>query len=432
MLKDRYGLDMSTSSQLARDHYVVGVDKLLCALPGADTAFDDAIKEDPRFALAHAAKARVLQLNNRLDEARTVVARAGELSSAATSRERQHVQIFAHLTQGQGTQARQLTETHIACYPRDALALSPSVGVFGLYGFSGLANRESALMNLLTSVATEYGEDWWFLSAHAFAMIENGRAHEGIELVERSLALLPRNANSAHIFAHGLYETANDTRAEQFLTAWLPEYSPQGQMHCHLWWHLALMHLFMGNEKAMWRTYETYCAPGASSSPPINVVTDGVSLLWRARLAGFDCDRVLWTRLRDYIESEFATPGIFIDVHYGFCLAAIADEVAMRGYLDQLRFAETEGRLIAGCVVPKIVEAAWASAMGDSRDVIKLLAPKLDAVVRIGGSRAQRDLVSNTLIAAYLDVGDRASAQAVLARRGERERGMPIVGLRSE
>jgi hypothetical protein len=47
MLTDRYGLSVSTSSQAARDAYVVGVDCLLAATAGYREHLGRAIEADP-------------------------------------------------------------------------------------------------------------------------------------------------------------------------------------------------------------------------------------------------------------------------------------------------------------------------------------------------------------------------------------------------
>ena len=52
MLKDRYGNDLSTTSQAARDAYVEGVDSLMSATPGMDAHFQSAAEADDGFALA--------------------------------------------------------------------------------------------------------------------------------------------------------------------------------------------------------------------------------------------------------------------------------------------------------------------------------------------------------------------------------------------
>ena len=43
MLQDRYGNDLSTTSPAARDAYLAGVESLMAATPGMDTAFQAAV-----------------------------------------------------------------------------------------------------------------------------------------------------------------------------------------------------------------------------------------------------------------------------------------------------------------------------------------------------------------------------------------------------
>ena len=80
MLTDRFSLPVSTRSPAARDEYVQGCDLLLARYPGATEAFDRAIAADPDFALAHAGRALVRQLNSDMPEARASLATANALA----------------------------------------------------------------------------------------------------------------------------------------------------------------------------------------------------------------------------------------------------------------------------------------------------------------------------------------------------------------
>ena len=78
MLTDRYGLALSTASHAAQDAYVEGCDLALTFYPGAAEAYDRAIAADPRFALAHAAKAQMLARQSNVAAAREALAAARE------------------------------------------------------------------------------------------------------------------------------------------------------------------------------------------------------------------------------------------------------------------------------------------------------------------------------------------------------------------
>jgi hypothetical protein len=85
-------------------------------------------------------------------------------------------------------------------------------------------------------------------------------------------------------------------------------------------------------------------------------------------------------------------------------------------------------RLPAGIVVPTLAEAFGAYVKGDWDAAIRLFESALQETVRIGGSRAQRDLVEFTLIAAYLNAGRPADAHRVVARRTDRRAPVRVAG----
>ena len=144
MNRDRYDLPLTTASDRAAALYRDGVDRLLSAWNGAAEAFDAAIADDPDFALAHIARARIHQMNMEGAQARTLAAQARQLSQRASARERAHVEITAAAIEGRPKIALAGAEQHLEEYPRDALVLSLLLGAFGLYAFSGRADHDAA------------------------------------------------------------------------------------------------------------------------------------------------------------------------------------------------------------------------------------------------------------------------------------------------
>src|SRR4026209_228914 len=86
MLKDRYDLALTTTSDAARDAYVQASGLALTFYPGALEAYDRAIAADPGFALAHVGKALVLLRQGDVAAARTGRAPAKGLASRADGR----------------------------------------------------------------------------------------------------------------------------------------------------------------------------------------------------------------------------------------------------------------------------------------------------------------------------------------------------------
>ncbi len=422
MLTDRYGLGLSTASAAARDAYVEGVDLFLSANFGSEDAFARAIAADPGFALAHAALGRTLQLYAKIDAAKAAVARARELAANLPQRERANVEILATLVDGKGPAPLAFALEHLKEFPRDVMVLAPCTGVFGLIGFSGRSGRELEQARQMDDLAAAYGEDWWFLCTHAFALGETGRIAEARKLIDRSLAIYPRNAHGAHVYAHVLYENGEDAAGLAYLIEWMKDFPRNAQLHCHLSWHIALWQLEAGRIDAARRVFMEDVKPGSSWGPPINTLSDSASFLWRAQLKGHAHDPAAWREVRDYALKEFPKAGVtFADVHSALAYAGAADNEGLQSLVDQLLERERTGKLAAGPIVPALAEAFGAYAKHDFTGVVDRLQLKLAEHERIGGSRAQRDLIECTLIAALAKAGRKAEA-ARLSVRGARTR----------
>lgn len=429
MLKDRYGLELTTSSAEARDAYVDAVDRMLAADGHVEDALDAATESDPGFALAHAAQARQHQLNARGKQARAAAEAAAELATGATAREQRHVEIISNLVSGQVPRSLELTREHLVDHPRDAFVLAPACGVFGSIGFSGRIDREPEQLDLLEPLSTHYGDDWWFLTVHAFALIETGQWTRGRELAERSLEQRPDNSHGAHTLAHALYESGDDDEALDFMGRWLPGSDRASLMHCHNWWHYSLLLLMTGRHDEAAEAFAENCLPGTTDSPSINVFTDSSSFLWRSELAGVPRNLDRWDTVRQYYEEQFRRPIVFVDAHAALPYAALGQTEQLEACIAQLQELGEADRLPADTTAASLARAYEAFAAGKWSTVIDTLQPVMDQVVRIGGSRAQRDLLTNTLLAAYVNDDRMAEARALLDGIHDRRPSRPIAGL---
>jgi len=218
------------------EDYVVAIDALLSANVGAAEVLDRVLTADPDFALAHAARARVLQMGGAPAEARSAAERASELARYASPREHGHVEAVSLALGPDLPRALEAAREHLREFPRDALVLSLLTGVYSLTGFSGRPDRNELLLGILEDLASAYGDDWWFLNVHAFACTEAGDPARGRRLVERSLRRYPRNAHAAHALAHVFYEEGDSAGGAAFVGGWLPGYERAAQLHCHLSW----------------------------------------------------------------------------------------------------------------------------------------------------------------------------------------------------
>jgi len=409
-LEDGFGLPLTTPSTAARDAYVEGVERLLCAQPGAEAALERALAADPGCALVHAALARVHQSHARAAPARAAIAAAARLTAGLTARERGHVHALERVVQGDAAGAFAAIRAHLGAWPRDLLVMAPCTGVFGLFGFSGLAGREQALDAFLEGHAVACGDDPWFLAWRAFAQCEAGRPDAARAGLERSLARCPHNANAAHIRAHLDYESGDDAAGQAWLRAWCADYPREGVLHGHLHWHLALWAVESGDLGTAWEVFDTRVRPGAAWGPPLNLLTDGASLLLRAEWAGLPRPLEHWHAVADCARAHYPQPGVaFADAHAALAFAMIgADDE-----LDRLRDGASGP---AADLVVALASAFEAFARGDHRATLAHLQPQMATHERLGGSRAQRDLLEQLAIVAGRGAGQSPTAARLRSR----------------
>ncbi len=423
MVQDRYGNVLSTGSDVAVAAYVEGVDHILAATYGAQEAFARAIAADEGFALAHVGAARAAMYAFDMAAAKAALARAAALSGGVSAREASHVAVFGLLLSGQVAAARRAVEAHVQDWPRDVMVAQVCTNIFGLIGLSGEPGREAAQLAYTTGLFRHLGDDWWLLSVHGQALCEVGRLDEATGLMDRALALNNANANASHFKAHTLYERGETDAGRAYLSDWLAGYDPRALLHGHLSWHEALWALEQGDATALWRHYHGAIAPGCSTSLPLNVVADGAALLWRAEVAGIDVPPEEWRRMSAFAGQHFPDPGhSFADMHAALAHAMAGDGAALA------RLAEARAGYAADLVAP--VARAWgAVARGDWADALEALAPAMADTARLGGSRAQRDLLELTWLVCLLRTGQRDEARrAVATRRPVFAKGVPVAG----
>lgn len=409
--KDRYDNSLTTNSDAAVTHYVEGVDCFLAARFGAVAAFQAAVEADPRFAVGHAGLARAAMMSGDMALAKSSLGAALECVEGVSERERDHVKIFELLLSGQAPAARAAVLAHVNSYPRDAMVAQLNTSVFGLIGFSGETGREAALLAYTNQLMPHYGEDWWMLSQHAISLCEVGRTEEALDVMARSLELESRNANASHFKAHSHYERGETEEGRDFLRDWIKDYDRRSLIHGHLSWHVALWSLHLGETEAMWGAMDDAIAPGTGHALPLNVLTDTASLLCRAELAGVEVAPERWQAVSEYAARCFPETGQnFADMH-----AALAHAMAGQGAALNHMIASARG--FAADLIAPLVEGWRSMAAQNWQAALTAFTPVMAQHERLGGSRAQRDLLEFAYLNVLLKLGRRDEAHRLMQMR---------------
>ncbi len=427
MLKDRYGNHVDTHSKTALEAYSRGLDLHLSANVGSLDAIEEAIAADPEFSLAHLAKAVGLYTRGSGRQAREALAIAEVRAENCTDYGRGQMDVLGAAMSGQPSLAYERARTHLRDHPCDPLVADACIGVFSLIGFSGREGREQENLALAHALAPSFGDDWFFLAQLAFSEMEAGNLATAEPIIERAMLLAPKHAHGAHYKAHLYYETGESDAGRAYLADWMADYPANGLMHGHNTWHLALWALAAGEADEMWSLADNLVGPGGSSGPGLNILTDTAALYYRAEIAGVPVAPERWKALSQYATKIFPKPGIaFADFHAALAHAIAGDGAALAKITHGAKGPAADVVTALAKTFDAIARQDWMGAKSE-------LAPILATHERIGGSRAQRDLLEYTYAHVLMRLGKTEIAGARLRKyRPATDYSGAVVGLHGQ
>ncbi len=394
-MQDSLGNPVTTDSGEALKLLDAAIDMHARAWPGALQSAEAATREDPDLAIGHALQGLIHGIWGRREEANLAMARALLLAGRMSAREASLLELLDHIVRGRGHAALAWMLLHLRQFPSDLLALTPAVGAYGLFAFSGRTDHNEQRLSLLDELEHHYPPDYpWLLANRGWTRIELGAAEEGLEMALRAIEMRPENAHNAHIVAHGFHEAGRLADYLAFVAAWLPGYREDGLMWGHLQWHAALAELGLGDEKAAMRRclgpVLSYLPRGA----PFMALADGPSLLWRLGLKGLA--GLPWTQVRHHASVHFPDgSNAFGEIHLAMVAAAARDRPALDGSAQRLE------KLAAGGNYGAHAAQAWVAALqatieGQAENAYRCFARCEQQAVRLGGSNAQRSIIAET------------------------------------
>ncbi|MDQ2092836.1 tetratricopeptide repeat protein [Rhodalgimonas zhirmunskyi] len=410
-MQDHYGNPLHTTSQTARDGYNAAFGAYLEAQPGVEDALERALAADPEFAQALMIRARNHHSYSRMTEAKADITRAMALRADLPNPARAQIEIFDHLIHGRTAEGYARIRAHLLEHPRDALVAQTCLGVFSLIGFSGQPGREAEHLAVAEALAPAYGDDGWFQGQLAFAQMEAGQLKPAEASITAALEQTPRSGHASHIRAHLFYEMGETAEGLAYLTEWMAQYDRAGLMHCHNSWHIALWALAQGDEARMWAVVDDALLPEVTQSPKLNVLTDLASLYWRAGLKGVEVPSARWRALAEYAAQTFPQPALgFADVHVALAHAMTGQDEALARIVEGAKGPAAD--IVAPCAAAfgHVARGQWGEAEA-------ALIPVMVDHARLGGSRAQRDLIEHTMLQVLIRQGKADEARRLLAMR---------------
>jgi hypothetical protein len=117
------------------------------------------------------------------------------------------------------------------------------------------------------------------------------------------------------------------------------------------------------------------------------------------------------------------------DLHVILAQAVMRDETVIETRARQIEGLAKDGRYPSGSYLPALAVGFSAFENGDLGGAIDALAPLVGENERIGGSRAQHDLIEFTLLRAYLGANRLSEARNLLGARRPGASGIPVQGI---
>jgi len=427
-LKDIHGEPVSTSNRRSLDRFEHALGLLNGFFADPLAAIDEALEKDPDFVMGHCLRAALMLMaaeKSAEPELRRSVEAAEGLVSSANDRERGHIAATRAWADGDFHRAGDLYGQVLLDHPRDLLALQVAHQIDFFVGNTALLrDRPARVLPQWDPAIPGYG---YVLGMQAFGLEENNMFRRAEDTGRHAVELTPRDPWAIHAVAHVMEMEGRLGDGIRWMTSRVNDWAPDNMLAVHNWWHLALYHLDYGQSDRTLEIYDQHIRP-RPGGPAIELV-DATSMLWRLHLRGVGTgDR--WRTVADAWE-PMCEDGYyaFNDMHAMMAFVGGGRDHAARRLLEMLnRRASGTGSNAAMTreVGLPVCAAIRAFADGFHDLAIDLLLPVRSIAHRFGGSNAQRDIITLTLIEAALR-GDRANlARALTAERTDLKPSSPF------
>lgn len=430
-MKDARGLSLGTSNRAAVEHFDRAVALFLDYRGDPMGELEAALAADPALVMAHAMKGAMLCTATEraavpLIEA--VLAAAGPGISTATERERAHLAAVKRWADGDIRGAVEAWGRIAMDEPRDTVAVQfAHLGDFFLGQSTMLRDRVAQALHRVDAGLPGYGN---LLGMHAFGLEECGEYARAEAEGRRAASLNARDGWAVHAVAHVMEMTGRAADGIAWLNPAAAPWNEASLFAYHNWWHRALFHMELGDWAAALAEYDTRVRPQPTALQL--QMLDASALLWRLHLRGVDVgDR--WVELADKWQAvQDDRYYAFNDAHAMFALVATGRLDVAQRLLDSVAAscagAGTNADMARDVGLP-LCAGILAFGRGDHAVAAETLLAVRPVAQRFGGSHAQRDIITMTLLEAAHRAGLRGIEAALLAERRDAKPDTPLTRL---
>lgn len=428
--QDGREVSFTASSASTLNDYELILDSLLGTYGDPEAGINGLLAKDNEFIIGHCFNAYVnlLAIDRTLMPAVSNIAETlDSLSSAANTHELEHIAAIGKWHSGDLHAAVRHWENALLINPRDLLAMRLC---HDLAFFLGDVRN---LRDTVGRVRREWSPDMpgygYLLGMHAFGLEEFGDYRRAEDTGRKALDINPKDSWAVHAVAHVMEMTGRHSDGINWLESRQDHWAYEGNFFAiHNWWHLALYYLDLGRYDQVLALYD-----GPIRSDKSNAVLDLVdasSLLWRMHLLGQDPGSKRWMEVANSWMT-YADHGIyaFNDLHLMMALVATEQFDEAQRLIQSMEVLangkQTTHKMALNNIGLPACRGFLAFGQGRYGEAVEHLLPVRNSGFNFGGSHAQRDIMSYTVIEALLRDGQHRLARTLLNERLESKPSSP-------
>ncbi len=426
--QDRYGCDVTIASTAALEAWNTTLHGFLSHAASTGPALGSTLELDPNFALAHACKGLFSLLLGRRELDETIHfalknAEASDRQNPVTERERHYINALSAWIGGKQSVAINEMELVLQKWPHDPLAMKMSHAIRFMLG--DLKGMRTSLENIM-HVYGGHSAEGYFHGCYAFTLEETGEYALAEKRGRKALELSPDDSWGLHAVSHVFDMTGRPKEGLEWISNKQAAWEHCNNFRYHVWWHIALMHLELGNFDKVLELYDEQIRKDKTDD--YRDISNATSVLLRLEFEGVEVgDR--WEELAELSANRITDNCVaFADLHYMMALCGTdqhkdqsANLIAnMNGCAETRHHCE----FVNAIKHPGVLAATGLEAYRDhdfatAYDCLSKAWPTLQ---EIGGSHAQRDIFERLGIEAAFRAGMTKEAEALMRQR-DTERG---------
>ena len=421
-LEDARGVPVSSCNARSLEDYEAALLQFHSYFGDPTETLTRTLEHDPEFVLGHIFVASAMLMMTERQYLPTItrhIEAAEAMAGKANAREKIMTRAARQWLEGDWDQAGLSWDQVLVDNPRDALALQ--LGHLTDFYRGDCFNLRDRVCRIMTGWDKQVPGYSYILGMQAFGFEECNQYDKAELVASTALELQPRDPWAIHALAHVFEMQGRFDEGQKMYRQREDDWAPDNGFAFHNWWHLALYHVEDEDFEGALELYDSRIL--AEDSDVSLQMLDASALLWRLHLQGLDLgerwDRLaqLWTAKADSENGYYA----FNDLHAVIALVGSGRFEAAQQTLAAVEAAARENPGVTQMMARDVGIASCRAVIdfgrGQYADTIRQLLPVRTLAHRFGGSHAQRDILTQTLIEAAIRSGQNGLANNLVSER---------------